>query len=69
MGQTMRPISKVELKLEKHISKLKGQLAAAQYALDLLKTENPEVFVRHTRQTMELNEETPYQEREIPLFS
>jgi hypothetical protein len=65
----MRPISKAELKLEKHISKLKGQLASAQYALDLLRSGNRQIIVRNSHRPAELSEDSFGYDREIPLFS
>lgn len=41
----MKWISKAELKLLKHISKLEGQLASANYALSLLRNGNDQQFL------------------------
>jgi hypothetical protein len=66
----MKWISKAELKLLKHISKLEGQLASAHYALDLLRSDNEQILqprsMRRTTQSSGLGIAQP---KNIPLFS
>jgi len=62
----MKWISKAELKLLKHISKLEGQLASAHYALDLLRSDNEPRSMRRTTQSSGLGIAQP---KNIPLFS
>jgi hypothetical protein len=66
----MKWISKAELKLLKHISKLEGQLASAHYALELMR--NEEILPpRNTRRTIQTGGFAAIQEqsKSIPLFS
>ena len=66
----MKWISKAELKLLKHISKLEGQLASAHYALELMRSE--EILPpRNTRRTTQTGGFAIVrdQSKSIPMFS
>ena len=70
--RTMKAMSKAELELEKHISKLEGELASAQYALNMMRygwAQMPPQ--RSARRIMQLNGAAIVQNhsKEIPLFS
>ena len=66
----MKWISKAELKLLKHISKLEGQLASAYYALDLLRNDNEQILApRNMRRTTQSGSLGIAQPKNIPLFS
>ena len=74
LRETMKPMSKAELELEKLISKLEGQLASAHYALKLMRSRTAEI----QEQTAQLEAEAAEVAEEveeamepggIPLFS
>ena len=72
LRETMKPMSKAELELEKLISKLEGQLASAHYALRLMRSKTTEIQQQTARleaEASDVAEEALQPGSGIPLFS
>lgn len=67
----MKPMLKAELELEKHISKLEGQLASARYALELLRSGNADAPSHRNPRRIQGNDSVLVvtDSKAIPLFS